>query len=302
VTGAGGFVGSSVLKHLLDRGFSINALVHSRPIDPAGGRVRSIRGDLFDSAALDQAVSGCAAVCHLVGIIAEQPRQGVTFQHMHVDGTRAILDAAARNGVRRYIHMSALGTRPDGVSQYHRTKWAAEQLVRASGLDWTIFRPSLIHGPRAELMAMMAAWSRGKASPFLYMPYFAGGLFGHGRVGKVQPVFVEDVARAFAEATDNPASIGNAYDSVGPDVLTWPALNRACSVAIVGKARATLPMPAWLAHTLAAITPAKLLPFNDDQITMALEDGVGDPGPFTRDFGWPPTGFESSLRSYAAQL
>src|SRR5947207_2723585 len=83
--------------------------------------------------------------------------------------TKAVVDAALRNGVRRFVHMSALGTRPGAVSAYHKTKFAAEQYLRHSGLDWTIIRPSMIHGPRGELMQMEAAWARYKAPPFLFM-------------------------------------------------------------------------------------------------------------------------------------
>ena len=107
-----------------------------------------MRGGLFEAAALDEGMRGCDAVVHLVGIIRERPSRGVTFGAVHLEGTRRVVDAAARNGVRRYVHMSALGTRPDAASDYHRTKYEAEEYVRAGGSDWTIFRPSLIHGRR----------------------------------------------------------------------------------------------------------------------------------------------------------
>src|SRR4029079_943824 len=123
------------------------------------------------------------AVIHLVGIIMERRHKRVTFERIHFEGTHSIVDAAQRNGIRRYLHMSALGTRHDAVSTYHRTKYAAEEYVRASGLDWTIFRPSLIHGPRGEFIQMEAAWARYKAPPFLFMPYFGRGFFGRGGAG-----------------------------------------------------------------------------------------------------------------------
>src|ERR1700722_10557962 len=122
------------------------------------GHVRSIPGGFFDPAAVDRAVAGCRAVIHLVGIIRENPRQGITFARMHVSATRALVTAAKRAGIKRFLHMSALGTRAGAPSTYHQTKWEAEQIVRSSGLDWTIFRPSLIHGPTGELMKMEAAW------------------------------------------------------------------------------------------------------------------------------------------------
>src|SRR5206468_414885 len=120
-------------------------------------------------------------------IIMEKPSKGITFERIHFEGAKNVIDAAVRNGVRRFVHMSALGVRADAVSTYHRTKFAAEQYLRASGLDWTIFQPSLIHGPRGEFMRMEALWARGMLPPFLFMPYFGGGFMGWRGAGKLQP-------------------------------------------------------------------------------------------------------------------
>src|SRR5437762_13145867 len=185
VTGGSGFVGSAVIDELTSRGYSVNALVNRRAVDDRGGVVRSVAGGLFDAEALEEGIGDCEAVIHLVGIIMERPGKGVTFQRIHFEGTQRVVDAAKRAGVRRYVHMSALGVRPDAISTYHKTKYRAEQYVRASGLDWTILRPSLIHGPKGEFMQMEAAWSRHKAPPFLFMPYFGGGFFGCKGAGKL---------------------------------------------------------------------------------------------------------------------
>jgi NADH dehydrogenase len=211
VSGGSGFVGTAVIEELLSRGHSVNALVHRGNLRVTVGDVRVVRGDLFDRAALDECLRGCDAVVHLVGIIMERPSRGVTFERIHFKGTRNVVDAAKRNDVRRYVHMSALGTRPDAVSNYHKTKYRAEQYVRSSGLDWTILRPSLIHGPAGEFMRMEANWARHKAPPFLFMPYFGGGLLGRGGAGMLQPVYVNDVARAFVDALDNPKTVGEVY-------------------------------------------------------------------------------------------
>jgi len=174
VTGASGFVGEAVVQELLERGYEVNALVHRRPIVSAAGRVHSIDGDLFDTKVLEKGMRGASAVIHLVGIIFENRFSGVTFERMHLEATESVIDAAKTAGVKRYIQMSALGTRMDAVSIYHQTKFAAEQYVRGSGLDWTIFRPSMIHGAKGEFMQMVSKWVRKKAPPFFAMPYFKG--------------------------------------------------------------------------------------------------------------------------------
>ena len=212
VTGGSGFVGSAVLDELTKRHFEVNALVRGRDL-PSRPMVRPIVGDLLDEAAVDRGMKDCQAVIHLVGIIMEKPSKGITFERIHVEGTRRVVDAAARNGIERYVHMSALGARAQAPSEYHRTKYEAEQYVRASALKWTIIQPSLIHGAGGEFMRQEAMWARKRAPAPLFvmpvMPYFGSGLFGAGGAGRLQPVFVDDVARAFVDCLENGKTIGN---------------------------------------------------------------------------------------------
>jgi NADH dehydrogenase len=208
VTGGTGFVGSAIIEELVSRNYSVNALVREGKSRALRSNVNEIRGDLFDDRLLAEGLRGCSAAIHLVGIIMEKPGKGATFERIHVEGTRSIIDAACRSGIRRYVHMSALGSRPDAVSDYHKTKFRAEEYVRASGLNYTLFRPSLIHGPHGEFMRMEANWARKKSPPFLFMPYFGAGLLGRNGAGMLQPVYVKDVARAFVEALEKPNTIG----------------------------------------------------------------------------------------------
>jgi NADH dehydrogenase len=134
------------------------------------------------------------------------------------------------------------------------------------------------------------------------MPYFGAGFLGLGRSGRLQPIYVKDVARAFVQAIGNSKTIGRTYGLGGADRMTWPELHKTVSRAIVGKERATMAVPAWYAKALAAILPGVLLPFNRDQVIMSLEDNVCELGEFERDFGWKPVGFEAALRGYAGGI
>jgi NADH dehydrogenase len=297
VTGGSGFVGSAVIDELASRGYQIDALVRRRDVDRAGGRVRSVPGDLFTPAALEEGMRGCAAVIHLVGIIFENRAEGITYQRIHFEGTRNVVDAAKRAGVRRYVHMSALGTRPDAVSTYHRTKFQAEEYVRHSGLDWTIFRPSVIHGPKGEFMKMEARWARRKAPPFLFMPYFGGK-----RAGRLQPVYVRDVARAFVDALEKPNTVGEVYPLGGGQIFTWPEMHRIVAQAVVGKPRMVASMPAGVAKALAAAGIGRLLGFNRDQVIMSQEDNTCDMAKFRDDFGWGTRPFDETVSEYAREL
>ncbi len=302
VTGGSGFVGSAVIDELVGRGIDVAALSHRGELPARGGRVRVIKGGLSDAVALASGMEGAAAVIHLVGIIFENRGKGATFEKVHVAGTRSVVEAARRAGVSRYIHMSALGARAGAPSLYHRTKWQAEQIVTESGLEWTILRPSMIHGPRGEFMKMEAGWAKGSAAPYLFMPYFGAGAIGRGGCGKLQPIYVGDVARALVEALDRPQTIGRAYDLGGPEEMTWPQMHSATSTLVVGRARPVLAIPAWYAKLLASVLPAALLPFNRDQVLMSQEDNTADIRPFTETFGWTPRTFVETVRSYVSQL
>ena len=153
---------------------------------------------------------------------------------------------------------------------------------------------------------MEAQWSR-MSAPFPvmfmpFMPYFGRGALGFGGAGKLQPVYVRDVARAFADCLTNPRTIGEVYLLGGPDQLTWPQLHKTVSQHVVGRRRLTMPIPAWVGRFYAAVGIAPLLGFNRDQVLMSQEDNTCDLTKFVDDFGWMPQPFEPALRAYAAQL
>jgi NADH dehydrogenase len=300
VTGASGFVGSAVIDELVRRGHRPIALLRPGSI-PRRDAIEIVRGDLF-TGDLDALVRGTDAVVHLVGIILEHRSKGITFERIHIEGTRRLIEAMQRTGVRRLVHMSALGTRPNAVAPYHQSKWQAEELVRSSGFDATIIRPSLIHGPTGEFMRMVAAWARGKAPPFLFMPYFGRGLLGTGGAGLLQPVHVDDVARLFVDCVDRPDTAGRTFEIGGPDCLTWPQLHRISARAIVGRERLVAAIPVWWAKVLTAIVPERLLGTNRSQVLMSQEDNTCDIAPLVTRFGWTPRPFASSLAEYARSI
>ena len=141
ITGGTGFVGNEVVRQLLIAGHSVHCLV--RP--GSEGKLRHKKdvilhsGDTGDVDSLKMGMQGCEAVIHLVGIIREFPGKGITFDLLHTEATKNALEAATTCGARRFLQMSANGTRANAKTGYHRTKWQAEEAVRASKLDWTIF-------------------------------------------------------------------------------------------------------------------------------------------------------------------
>jgi NADH dehydrogenase len=297
ITGATGFVGREVLRQARSAGHRLTIVARN----PDSASARAARdefnaelraGEVLDAATLAGAADGCDAVIHLVGIISEVGRQ--TFENVHVRATQNVLAAAKAAGVRRYLHMSALGTRPDAVARYHQTKWAAEQAVRCSGLDWTILRPSLIFGPEDHFVNLFARLSRW--SPVL-------PVMGPGRA-RMQPIAVEDVAACFVRAMTQRESVEATLDVCGPERFTLPEILREI-LAALGRRRLLVRVPLPVARAQAARLEAtfpRLLrqapPLNRDQLLMLQEDNIGDPEPANRLFSITPLGFREGIRRY----
>lgn len=226
VVGGSGFVGHHLVALLARRGY--------RVIVPAGRRepakdlavlptVEVVQANVHDAAALQELLRGVDAVINLVGLLHEtaagpvdSPRaQRGSFRHAHVELPRKLVQACLAAGVPRLIHMSALGAAADSRSAYQRSKAAGEEVVRNAPppLQTTLLRPSVIFGPGDSFLNLFA-----KLLPLSPVLPLAGGR------ARFQPVFVGDVARAFADALEQPETVGQTYSLCGPRVYTLAEL------------------------------------------------------------------------------
>jgi len=210
VTGATGFVGNHLIKTLLAFNQKVRCLVRPGSENRLRYPVEIVKGDIF-SADLAEKMYGCKAVIHLIGIIREFPKKNITFKRLHVKATQVAIEAAKKAGIKRFIHMSALGTGPQAITEYHKTKWQAERLVQESGLTYTIFRPSVIYGPYDHFTTLLAQII--KRSPFI--PIIGDGLY------KLQPAHVNTVALAFVLALFLGDTHNHTYEIGGPQALTY---------------------------------------------------------------------------------
>ena len=292
VTGATGFVGHALLHRLCAAGHIVRCLVRrgSEPDLRGFGAIARIEGDILTRRGLEEGMAGCDAVIHLVGIIREQRAANVTFERVHVEGTRNVLDAAKATGIQRYLHMSALGTRRGAASRYHQTKWAAEEAVRGSGLAWTIFRPSIIYGRGDGFVTMLASMVR-------RLP--AAPVIGSGRQ-RLQPIPVDQVAAGFTGALDLPATIKQIYEVGGPQAVTLLELLDLIGQALGHRRVRKLHVPLGVMSPLTRVLhPLPGFPVTPDQLLMLGEDSVCDPTPFFEMFQLEPvplaTGLERML-------
>lgn len=210
VIGGSGFVGRHVVHLLAAQGLTVR--VPSRNRERAKQllvlpTVDVVQADVHDDGDLNRVLAGMDAVINLAGILHE-PHAG-DFRRVHVELPRRIIAAVAANSISRLVHMSALNADPRGPSAYLRTKGEAEKLIREARLQTTIFRPSVIFGRDDSFLNLFADLAAALPVLVLACPN-----------AKFQPVFVEDVARAFVSSLGNPGTFGQSYDLCGPRAYT----------------------------------------------------------------------------------
>ena len=287
VAGGSGFVGAHLIRELRRNGHRVVTLSHKRPQWAEEG-IDVVQGDVLDCLLVGDAMQGCEAVINLVGIIREFPWKGMTFQKLHIQATRNLVDVAAEAGISRYLQMSALGTRNDAVSNYHRSKYAAEEYVRASGLQWTIFRPSLIFGPKDLFVNMLADQLR----IFPLIPVIGDGSY------RMQPIHADDVARCFVRSLEMPETVGQCYELCGADRFTYLQMLEVIGRVLGKSGVITVKSPLALIKMVVPLFQRfSVFPLTSDQLQMLLEESICDCD-WRRTFDFEPIRFEAGIREY----
>lgn len=288
VTGGTGFVGNEVLRQLVAAGHEVRALVRSGSERKLAilENVEVYRGDAAEPATLTDALAGCDAVIHLVGIIREFPGRGITFERLHVEATRNLLVAAETQGVGRYLHMSANGAGQAGSTGYHRTKWQGEVAVRDSGLAWTIFRPSLIFGPKGEFVTLLADLIR--KAPIV--PVLGDGQY------RLQPVAVAQVAESFVRALAMPETVGQTYHLGGGESYSYDEILDLTAKALGRNHVAKAHQPLFVVKPMIKLMEhAEHFPITSDQLQMLLQGNVCDTTAWTTTFDIKPVSYAEGV-------
>jgi NADH dehydrogenase len=279
VFGGSGFVGKQVVRALAKRGKRVRVpmrrphLGHDLRVMGDVGQIQLVQANVRYPESIDRALDGADAVVNLVAVLSEQGKQN--FETLHVDAARAIAESAARFGIKRVVHVSALGAAPKGA-RYARTKYRGERAVLEAVPSAAILRPSIVFGPEDNFFNRFAAMAQTAAA----IPLFGGlPLIGGGHT-KFQPVFVGDVAEAVCAAIDRDDARGRVFELGGPRVYTFRQLLEFV-VDQTNRRVPLVPLPFYVAHPLGLLLDwaFKLNPFAEppltgDQVTMLKRDNI----------------------------
>ncbi len=291
VTGGTGFVGPHVVHALRARDLPVRALVRDRrrAARLATWGAELVEGDITDPTSLRAACAGAEAVVHLVAIIKGSRAD---FERIMAQGTRNLVAAAQDAGVRRIVLASALGLdeRSKDAVPYYAAKWEMERVVRESGLEHVILRPSFVFGKDGGVLPTFVRLAR-------FAPVTP--IVGPG-TQRLQPIWVEDVAEYYAHALEGPDAVGRTFEVGGPDAPTWnefwERLKR-----VLGSRRPSLHLPFGLLRIQAALTERLPgAPVTRDQLTMLeLGDNVVTTPDAVETFRLPLVPLDEQLRRAA---
>jgi uncharacterized protein YbjT (DUF2867 family) len=289
IAGATGFVGGNLIDALLSKGLKLKCLVRSDRVAQrlSAKGVEVVRGDITQAETLKGVLSSDDFVIHLVGIIEE--KGGATFQTVHVEGTRNLVAEALRAGVRHFFYQSALGADKNSWSGYLKTKAGAEEIVKQGGMNFTIFRPSLIIGPwdgfTKKLMEMI------RLSPVLPIP-------GEGK-SKFQPIYIKDWVRCLERVLDDPERFRSTYEIGGPEHLTYTEMVETLAAAMGRKKPVfKIPMGFMKISALFLGTVLSSPPVTVDQLRLLETDNICDTGGVETHFGFRPMRYEDALKEF----
>lgn len=295
VTGGTGFVGRSVCEKLVQRsgGASGRIVVPTRRIGHARHiqmlpTVQPVEVDLFDAAALARLLEGADALVHLVAVLHGSEQQ---FRQVHVELPQRLAAACAKAGVRRVVHLSALGVDAQAPSRYLRSKAAGETAWRSSGLDLTVLRPSLIFGAHDRLLNLFARLQA--VAPLLPLA---------SADARFQPVWVDDVARAVLRCLDDPTTIGQVIECVGPDPYTLRQIVEAAG-RWAGHPRPVLALPDALGRLqalLMELLPGEPLMSRDNVDSMRVPSVASGKLPGLDRLGIRPAAMDAVAPQYLA--
>jgi nucleoside-diphosphate-sugar epimerase len=297
VTGANGFVGSAICRALIASGREAIALVREgadTSLLPSGARV--VHGEFHDAKSIARALeeSKPEGVAHAAAVVSMGKPDLDLSMRINVEGLKTFLTAAETAGVRRWIQISSMSAHEQNKSVYGGTKWLADEALRASAMEWTILRPSIIYGPqRRGIFHKLTGLLR-------KLPVVP--IVGSGRED-MRPVHVDDVAGAVIAALDRPASVRGVYMLGCAEEMTCRDFFRETARQVRGNEPKLLPLPLWMCRIIAVVGEAVLPapPITLDNVEGVTRAQRVDLSAAIRDLEFAPRPFREGLETCIAE-
>lgn len=299
ITGASGFLGQRLVSRALEQGHRVRALVRNPAavstllpglLPGSGAHPNYVvhQGDITKPATLPAALEDVESVIHAAATTSETAPDEALSRRTNVEGTQNLLAACRKAGVARWLQISSLSANPANTGVYGRTKFEADELVRRSGLRWTVLQPGTIYGPGSRgLFAKIVRLTN--ALP-------AVPVLGPGTQA-MRPVHVDDVATAALACLDQEASVGQTYTLGGRDTLTFNEFLRAI-LRVQGKRKPLVHIPLWVCFPAARVLSFLLKnpPVTVDNLVGLRQMTAPDTTAAERDFGFAPRSFTDGLQ------
>jgi uncharacterized protein YbjT (DUF2867 family) len=300
--GIAGFIGKSVLTHLLVQGHEVLGIIRSdrdRGQVLADPRVKLFIGDVTRPRDLVHALPDFDACIYLPGLLREFPSKGVTFKSVHADGVKNLIEVAKVKGARRWVQMSALGVGQGHSTGYYDTKLAGEGHVKSSGLDWTIFRPSVVVSESFDPRLNFVSELRNVISKAPVIPVFGDGKY------RLQPIALDVLAKAMVDSLTMTECYGKTYEVGGPEKLTYREVLKTIATAQGMERKPFISIPfAPVRFAASLFDKFAFFPVTRDQLNMLEYENIvhrnEDQREFEATFQPRKVTFANGVKSYFA--
>lgn len=294
VAGGTGLLGSEITKALLDAGHEVVIGSRSKPKGPLDPRATWVAIDVTDPATLGPAMQGADVVVDAVQFPnspIENPKKGYTFERIDFNGTKNLVDAAKATSIPHFVLVSGVGADEEGEYHWLRFKWQEEQHLKASGVPFTIIRPSWIYGPRDVSLNRFLGFAK-------FLPFIP--VIGNGKT-RINPLFVGDLAAHVAATPGKEGTLGKTFEIGGPTVMTMDEVIKT-ALQVAGKKRFLLHNPKFVMKLVARVIQfAPGRPLTPDAIDFITMDGVADTAELQQVYGLPLHSLEEGLSSYVGK-
>ena len=299
VFGGTGFIGSNIIEELVNTNYKPKALVRESSISKLPiGNIEIIKGKIDDQKSIDSILQNSDVIIYAVGIIRENTKKGISFDKVHFEYFRNIVDLSKENGIKRIIYVSANGVKELGT-KYQTSKYKAEQYLKYNFDNWTVFRPSVVYGePKGKMEFMTQLKEEIVDKPFPVPLFFKANPLKTDQFFRSNPTYVKDLAQLIVKSINSVYSKNKIHEVGGPVQVSWKYILKSISQ-VLSKKKFFIPVPITPIHLISKIFDKyHFFPITSSQIKMLREDNICDSKDLFEQYDIKPLPFSNNSILY----